>query len=167
MHERWLWARDWAVIGGVTSWIAPRMEVLGQSWFAVTCGVLGAASGAVVGLALFALLSRAPRRTWVSLCLTVVPLILGAWGATVATVGAWFHHPDLFLLGMPCGSVAAVLQTAWLAPLYVIVARRGGVRLPVVLAASVVGAPLVGGVSVLTGFYTMVVVGQVFNTLFV
>jgi len=145
MTEALRWMRDWALLGGITCAIAPgvadRLDVAPEV-FPQVAAALGAASGAALGLALRALLTRLPERAWVSFA-AVWPLFLGGWGAAVAGTSAILVAPSSAELAVVCGAVAALVQTLWFAPAYVLQARRRGWRWPL-LAVAVPMAVLAG-----------------------
>lgn len=152
--ERWTWARDWAWIGATTSaispWVASRLIPLDLDTYTALACVLGGVSGAVVGWALALVTERIPKRSRVSIVAVFAPIPLGAWGGLVATVSAAFTEADLIPLALACGTTAALVQTMWLAPLYVWLVERSALRTPLVLGGALV-SPLCGVLAVMVG----------------
>ena len=153
-NERWTWARDWAWIGATTSavspWVAGRLIPIDLDSFTALACVLGGSSGAVVGWLFAGATALLPERSRVSIVAVFAPVALGAWGGLVATVSAAFTEPDLIPLALACGTSAALVQTMWLAPLYVWLVERDGLRVPLVLGGALV-SPLCGLLAVVVG----------------
>jgi hypothetical protein len=150
MWEALRWMRDWALLGGITCAIVPGVAV----WFGLiphafpwAAAVLGAASGAVVGLAMCATGALLPERARVALAALWVP-VLGGWGAAVSVATADLAGMSL-AWPMACGSIAALLQALWCAPAYALLARRGDWRWPLLAGAAPMA--LLVGVAVAKG----------------
>jgi hypothetical protein len=139
--------RDWALIGFATSGLAGLapwgIGVHLPSAYAMTCAVVGAVSGALVGGAMHGLLGWCRPQLRVAVAMLLAITLLGAWGAFVATFSAWLIVPDLASMGVPMGWMAAVAQTGWLAPTYATAAKADWPRWPLVLACSL-AAPACG-----------------------
>ena len=146
MTEALRWMRDWALLGGITCAIAPvgavQLNLVPEAFLPLVVA-LGTASGGAVGLAMRAMLARAPERSWVALAAVVWTPVLGGWGAAVAGTSAILVAPSSAELAVVCGAVAALVQTLWFAPAYVLQARRRGWRWPL-LAVAVPMAVLAG-----------------------
>lgn len=157
-NTRWKWARDWGCIGATTSAISPLVA----TWllpidlvdYAVVACLLGGLTGMAVGWGLAAALDVLPKRQWVSMTAVIAPIPLGAWGGLVATLAAAATRADLVPLALACGTVAALAQTTWLAPLYVWLARRDTFRFPLVVSGAVV-SPFSGALGVVAGLIAL------------
>jgi hypothetical protein len=141
MIEPLRWIRDWALFGGITCAVAPSVASRGDfplvpPAFCTTAAVLGTISGAAVGLLVHAVTRRLPERSWVAVAAVVWPPVLGGWGAAVSGTAASLSAPGMEPLAVICGSVAALIQTAWFAPAYARQARRGGWRWPLLVVTA-------------------------------
>ena len=148
-NDHLLWARDWAILGGLTCALAPMPFVVWLSdahlmGFLIVVTSLGTTTGALVGLLVRLFLGRAPKRSWVALSAIFCPPALAVWGSTVAGAAAATLELELIPYAMPCGSVAALVQLSWFAPLYAWLALRGYPRWPVVLTVGTIVAPIAG-----------------------
>ncbi len=149
------WARDFAVVGGVSSFLAPILitgTALGMITLFVTTAA-GALSGALLGgllrRPLRGALGSAPWPLLVLLCLGI-----GAcWGALVGAVGASTLMLDaapfsrgevlpVYVYFMSFAAVAAAAQLAWFGVAYARTDRADGPTWPLLLAAA--GTPFLG-----------------------
>ncbi len=150
------WARDFAVVGGVSSFLAPILITgtkLGLATL-LTTAAAGALSGALLGGLL-----RGPMRGALGAApwplLALLCLGIGAcWGAFVGAVGAtalMLDAPDpaplgqalpVFLYFMSFAAVAAAAQLAWFGVAYARTDRANGPTWPLLLAAA--GTPFLG-----------------------
>jgi hypothetical protein len=135
------WVRDFALVGGLTGFLAPYSVIHEVPYSAVT-GVGGALSGAVLGAFSAWLLSGFGRR-WPKVVFLPLGLIIGAlWGsaAAMATVVTPARH--LLVLSVLFAGAAGALQLGWfwLAYCYRRVNRRS--TWGVVLIASLLGGGL-------------------------
>ncbi len=144
------WARDFAIVGGVSSFLTPFImagEFLGARYlvFAAAGGIVG---GFVLGL-LFAYLTGASRADARKVPLWVValaaPLLGGLWGASVGFVaalglgrGGW----DAVYLSMYLAAIAGALQLGWFWVGYLFARVRRHPTWPVVVAACLL--PVIG-----------------------
>jgi hypothetical protein len=157
MTEWMRWVRDWALFGGITSAVAPSLASargLAPSDFWVAAAAIGATSGAAVGLLAWGATHLFPERSRVAVSAVLLPPALGGWGAAVSAAAASQAAPGFEELATICGSVAALLQTAWFAPAYALQARRGGWRWPLLCVAPVTAA-LAGVAAVVTALMVL------------
>lgn len=150
------WALDWAWVGAATSALAPMtirgsMGIIPEDYPWVA-GALGASSGLVVGALLGWMYRAVPERSRVAVLGVLTPLPLGAWGASVAAVAAFYTAPSMVGLAFFLGSFVAIPQMMWLIPVYTACARRGWQLAPILLAT--VAAPAAAYIGV-TGFFTL------------
>ena len=144
------WARDFAIVGGVSAFITPFVMAgafVGARYlvFAAAGGIVG---GFVLGL-LFAHLTGASRPDARRLPLWVIalvaPLLGGLWGASVGLVaalglgrGSW----DLVAMSMTLAAIAGALQLGWFWVGYLFARSRRHPTWPVVVAACLL--PIIG-----------------------
>lgn len=154
------WAVDWAAIGAISCGLAPVpvSVVYGGSlaWYELLAAAIGGWTGAGVGLALHTGLGWVPDRSRVAVALFGLPVPLGTWGGAVAGFAGSFVDDRVVLAATATGAIAAMLQTAWLAPAYVLAERRDAQLAPVMCAA--ITAPIAGGIAavvVLVGLQVM------------
>lgn len=145
------WARDLAVIGGVSSFVAPASVGLSDlvSGFAPAAAVAGALVGAGLG-------AIAPRALSRVRAIPIPILLIGGlgvgslWGAAAGLAGAVYFGSFDFLVGFSAlaGGVAGAIQLGWFWLPYVKrrIARRS--TWPLVLFASLLSGGL-GWVAVL------------------
>ncbi|MBT3220101.1 MAG: hypothetical protein HN348_13510 [Proteobacteria bacterium] len=153
-----LWIRDWAILGGLTSTLAPAPMMFlggGIGQFVIVAAVAGTLTGALVGLLVRLFLGQAPKRSWIALSAILCPPALATWGSSVAGIAAASFDTELIFVAMPCGSVAAFVQLSWFAPLYAWLALRGYARWPIVLTVGSFIAPLGGFLGMVAVLFTM------------
>jgi hypothetical protein len=141
------WSRDWAIVGGVTGYLAPAGAMFGATahpWL-VACTATFVLGGAILGQIVPRLLERSRGRVPLTVVGVVLPptlVLLGMlWaGLAAAWVGAPVGPAAIF------GAVAAGFQVGvfWLP--YTVAAVLDRPRWPVVIAACMV-APLLGFVA--------------------
>lgn len=139
---RWPWVRDFAIVGGVTGFLAPFSfwRLLEYSLFA---GVGGGVGGAALGLFSAWLMGRHARR-WRRIVLFPLGLLFGAlWGATAgAATGLSSDLRSLMSLSMIVAALAGALQLGWFWLVYSVRRMNQRSTWPVVLVASVLGGGL-------------------------
>ncbi|MEO0603119.1 MAG: hypothetical protein AAF211_16890 [Myxococcota bacterium] len=164
------WSLDWSIVGAVTAFVVPAVPLgmpmlfgagkLEGLIYCAMCAMLGIPTGALVGAALWAIRRQLPLRSYRAAALVLLPLGLGLWGALVASAGVYLaltSPSEMVLLAWPLGTIAAVLQTVWLAPSYPWWSRdpgrRNALRFVVLPLASIVLGVLVPflGLPVLIG----------------
>lgn len=155
------WALDFAIVGAVSSFLAPFLVVgngLGTDVLLVVM-LTGALSGGLLGWGLERILRPGDALSGLPLVLTGVVMagVGGLWGAFVGFVGGVVT--SLGGLGMDafslrsgatlivvyftaCAAVAAAAQLAWFGPAYAHVKRAGGPTWPLLVAAA--GTPILG-----------------------
>ena len=144
------WARDMAIVGGVTSFIAPMSALLLSSSaqfmlfdlmlsYAMVASFLGAASGALLGLAMPTYLNLV--RKWLPLPVLFVghPIIGAIWGGTVGLLAA-IPSVGVVLGVLPAllGAIVGALQFGWLWFPYTFQTVLDGRRWPLVALSGVV-----------------------------
>lgn len=150
------WARDFAIVGGASSFLAPFLVSSGQLGAATLLGttVAGAVSGAALGALLQRPLSGPLGRTPWPLLALLCAAVGACWGAVVGFVGATVMAAELgvitrgadlrevYAVFMVCASTAAAGQLGWFGVSYARGSRAGGATWPLVLGA--VGTPFLG-----------------------
>lgn len=162
------WARDYAIVGGVSSFLALFVVSGAMLGWATLIGttLAGAATGAVLGTMLSGH-ARAGLGTLPWPLAALVFLAIGAaWGAVVGAIGGTVlamgmdgvfglgHHrggfpADVHLLFMSLAAIAGAAQLAWFGVAYLWADRRGVPRWPLVLGA--VGTPFLGAALLMVG----------------
>jgi hypothetical protein len=142
------WARDFALIGGVTGLVAPMAVVpsIVSSGYLGAAAVVGALSGAFLGTAVPAALSRLGN---VRLpVLLMGGLGVGAvWGGVVGAAAALAAEPALVALSVLLAGIAGTLQFGWIWLPYVLRKIRGKRTWPLVVTA-LAATPALGWASV-------------------
>lgn len=145
------WARDFAVVGGVTGFAAPYV-VITDLPFAAAAGLAGAALGLVLGALAAPFLERARHRVPLLLLVFAAPFVGAVWGGLSGVagglVGGRMFAGESVELGLVMGAAAGMVQLGWMFLPYTLVAVMKLPRWPVVLAASV-AAPVFGFLAVL------------------
>ncbi len=155
------WALDFAIVGAVSSFLAPFLVLGNGLGTAVLLIVMltGAVSGGLLGWGLERTLRRGDALSGLPLVLMVVVMagVGGLWGAFVGFVGGvvtsvgglGFDAFDLrsgatmiVVYFTACAAVAAAAQLAWFGPAYAHVKRAGGPTWPLLVAAA--GTPILG-----------------------
>ncbi len=148
------WALDFAIIGGVTSVLAP-LFAFGSPVFAVAAGFWGAATGMAIGRLLPETLERVRGRFPIPVLLALGVPIGAVWGGvTGALAGLTLGSADTALFGAMVASVAGAVQFGWLWFPYTFLTVLNRTTIPVVAAACVV-APTLGwlGIMALVGAF--------------
>ena len=103
-----VWARDMAIVGGVTSLLAPLpATILGATaGFIAVSAVTGALTGAGMGAAMPGLLERLRGRLPIPCLLALGPIPGAVWGGVVGSVGGLLSGVPVPL--MVCVAAAAV-----------------------------------------------------------
>ena len=142
------WALDLAIVGGISSFVAPMSLVLFSPAiyllepllaFAVVASVVGSASGAALGLVMPSYLNLVRKRVPLPLLVVGHPIIGALWGglaglvAATFTVGLWFAVFPTLLAAM-----VGALQFGWLWLPYTIQTVMGGMRWPLVALSGAV-----------------------------
>jgi hypothetical protein len=130
------WARDMALVGGLTSAILPTMlSGVSPSMFGLYAGIAGAITGALLGAAMPAVLDRARRHVPLWALLMAGPLVGCAWGALAGGLGSLPFSGDTLALALISGGIAGALQFGWWWFPYTFQTVRGGRTWPVMLAS--------------------------------
>ena len=165
-----LWARDMAIVGGVTSGIAPMpaLALGATAGFIGGTAVAGALTGAALGAMMPVALERLRGRLPLSVLMVLGPLPGALWGALVGTAGFYLSgiSSTPLVLCVGCAALAGAIQFGLFWFPYTFQTVRDGRRWPVVLGACL-GAPLIG---VLTVVLTIVgiksnIIGEVLRFL--
>lgn len=139
-QPRWPWARDFAVVGGLTGFLAP-FAIFQQLLYALLTGFGGALGGGLLGLFSAWLLSGNARR-WSPLAFLPLGLVVGAlWGVSAALPTVVLGTEVLFWSLLVAGFAGAV-QLAWLWPLYCHRRLAGRSTAALVVLSSLVGGSL-------------------------
>lgn len=158
----WKWARDFALVGAVSSFLAPALIV--GSWLGVGTLVLLALVGGATGAGLGVVLARLLRTPIGALSWPLMVLGMGAlgalWGVVVGLAGGLMltvpdgievldqgHVNPVVAAFIACAALAAGLQLAWFGAAYHRAVRASAPTwIAVVLAC---GMPLVGWAALL------------------
>lgn len=146
------WARDMAIVGGVTSLLAPVPALLlgATVSFLGVSAVAGCLSGAALGAAMPGLLDRLRGRLPLHCLMLLGPIPGALWGGVVGTVGFAFSGVTVpLLLCVLAGSLAGAIQFGlfWLP--YTVQTVRGAPQWPVVVGACM-ATPLIGIATIFT-----------------
>lgn len=156
--QRTRWARDFAIVGASSSFLAPCLIVggaLGPATLIATT-LAGGATGAALGALLRRPLAGALGATPWPLIALLMLAIGAAWGAVVGAVGATVLGADaggyigprssidlaVYTYFMGYAAIAAALQLAWFGVAYARADRVGVPTWPLVVAA--LGTPFLG-----------------------
>ena len=147
-----VWARDMAIVGGVTSLLAPLPAILlgATAGFIVVSSVTGSLTGAAMGAAMPGLLERLRGRLPIPLLLVMGPIPGAVWGGVVGLMGGLLSGVSVPLtVCVAAAAVAGAIQFGlfWL-PYTVQTVRRGSLW-PVVLGACL-ATPLIGIATIMT-----------------
>jgi len=146
LAPRHRWALDFALVGFVSPFFAIQGVDFGAGLFGVsfliTSSLVGAGSGALLGLGLRRTLGGRLGRTPIGALLLLGVLTGFLWGASVGVAGAGAQPIGLatradvlFLAGMVAG-IAGAFQFGWFWLPYTILTARGRSSLPLVLLAA-------------------------------
>ena len=146
------WARDLAIVGGVSSFAAPVWFVGNLGWGYVWAAALfGALGGAALGAVMPWLLTKPLRRFRIAALLALGPLLGFAWGALTGLLAApllAFSHAGPLVSAL-VARIAGIIQFGWFWLPYAMSHIRGRGTRRLVLAACLVG-PMLGPASVFT-----------------
>ncbi|MDG1479789.1 MAG: hypothetical protein P8R54_09365 [Myxococcota bacterium] len=140
-----VWARDMAIVGGVTAFLAPMPALpLATMWFIGATTVTGAVTGAAFGAAMPGALEVLRRRLPLAALLAFGPIPGALWGGIVGALGFGLSGGVAPLaVCVLCAAIAGALQFGLFWFPYTFQTVRGAPRWPVVLGACVL-TPLIG-----------------------
>lgn len=146
------WARDMAIVGGVTAGLAPLPAIpLGATaGFIAGTAAAGLLTGAALGAAMPGVLEWVRGRLPIPVLMMLGPIPGAVWGGIVGGVGG-----ALSTVGVPvglcvvCAAIAGAMQFGLFWFPYTFQTVRGERRWPVVLAACL-ATPLIGLLTVFT-----------------
>ncbi len=144
------WARDMALVGGVSGFAAP-FAVLGQhtelAIFSPVAGVLGGLTGAALGFVLPRILAGPLAKRRVASLLLGGVLAGGLWGALVGTLASVIALGSGFLLvSAVLAGIGGAVQFGWVWLPYMMRSARRQRTWPVLLGACLL-APLLGHIA--------------------
>lgn len=146
------WSRDLALVGGVTSTLAPlaagNMAPAGYWQVAALTGLL---TGALLGLAMPALVDAVRGRVPLLLLVLASPLVGLAWGATAGGLAGLPFGEANVLLGTAAGGAAGFIQLGWLWFPYLFQSVRRGRTWPILLT-SLLTLPVATLLAIQAGF---------------
>lgn len=137
-----VWARDMALMGGLSSALVPTLLVVFVPWpYPLIAGALGLGSGAVLGAGMPAFLNWVRRFAPPWGLLLASPFLGLVWGGGTGALAGLAFGTNAAMLGLVAGGIAGAVQlTLWWFP-YTFQTVRGARTWPVTLA-SVVALPL-------------------------
>ena len=139
------WARDMALVGGITSATLPALlSNVAPTNFAIYAGIAGTLTGALFGALMPAALDRLRNRVPLWALLMAGPVIGCAWGGLAGALASLPFSSDTLRLGVLAGAIAGGLQFGWWWFPYTFQTVRGRRTWPVMLTAAVV-LPLIAG----------------------
>jgi hypothetical protein len=144
----WTWARDFALVGGVSSFLAPYLVVrdhYGMDYIALSTA-MGIGFGAVLGLVLPRILTRMGQIPFWALLFTLGPSLGLLWGAAVGASSGQILKADMWMVSTLFAAPAAAFQFGWLWLPYTVVRAREKRAWPLVAFACVM--PVAGLVAV-------------------
>lgn len=143
--EARVWARDMAIVGGVTAFLAPMPALpVATMWFIGATTVAGAVTGVALGSAMPGALEALRRRLPLATLVALGPIPGALWGGIVGALGfALSGGVAPLAVCMLCVAIAGALQFGLFWFPYTFQTVRGAPRWPVVLGACVL-TPLVG-----------------------
>jgi hypothetical protein len=146
------WARDMAIVGGVTASLAPlpALTLGATAGFIGGTALAGTLTGAALGAAMPGLLERVRGRLPLSILMVLGPVPGALWGGIVGAVGSVLSGVGTPLtLCVLCAAIAGAIQFGLFWFPYTFQTVRGARRWPVVLAACL-ATPIIGLLTVLT-----------------
>ena len=122
-----VWARDFAIVGAVSSFLAPWLVV--QQAFGLTylgaSAAMGGLFGGVLGLALPRILTKLGKIPFWALLFTLGPALGLLWGAAVGASSGQVLGEDLWVLSTMFAAPAAAAQLAWMWLPYTVLRAKG------------------------------------------
>ena len=159
--SRTAWARDLLIVGGVTGAAAPGL-VLFEPGFALAGGLVGALSGAALGVGIRWTIDHLRHRIPLSMMILGAPVVGALWGGGVGTVAGLVSTTDFgagaAALGLFFGGISGAVQLGWLWMPYTFQSVLGRRRWPVVALACLLG-PMLGWLSVFAFFSLITPIG--------
>ena len=141
--RKWAWARDFAIVGGTTSIMAPAMAGMTEGSYLAAAGTAGAVTGFGIGLALAALqprLRRLPLLALIALAVVAGAVWGGGVGFAAGTVFMYDRFADpLWAMSTVCAAIAGGLQLGWFYAPYAVKSAQGRSTANLVLAACAYG----------------------------
>lgn len=142
------WARDMALVGGGTSAFVPALvSGLAPSGYPLAAALVGAVTGALLGLAMPTLLDLVRGKVPLPLLLVGSLLLGAAWGGVAGAMAGVPFGAGNAGLGLVAGSIAGAAQFGWWWFPYTFQTVRGGRTWPLLVAA-VFTLPVVSALSV-------------------
>lgn len=132
-----VWARDFAVVGAVSSFLAPWLvvqEAFGMTYL-VASAAMGGVFGAVLGLALPRILTKLGKIPFWALLFTLGPALGLLWGAAVGASSGQVLEHDMWVLSTMFAAPAAAAQLAWMWLPYTVLRARGKRTWPLIAFA--------------------------------
>lgn len=139
-QPRWPWARDFALIGGLTGFLAPFATIHEFTYSSLT-GLGGALGGGLLGLFSAWLLSGEARR-WTKVALVPLGLVMGCLWGLGAALPTVVLGTDVLVISLILAGFAGALQLAWLWPLYWHRRANGRSTMALVVFSSLLGGGL-------------------------
>ena len=151
-----VWARDMAIVGGVTAFLAPMPALpLATMWFIGATTVTGAVTGAALGAAMPGTLEFLRRRLSLAALVAIGPIPGALWGGIVGALGfALSGGVTPLAVCVLCAAIAGALQFGLFWFPYTFQTVRGAPRWSVVLGACVL-TPLIGALTVAAVLFAM------------
>ncbi|MFT5679110.1 MAG: hypothetical protein ACI8RZ_000014 [Myxococcota bacterium] len=140
------WARDMAIVGGVTASLAPlpALALGATAAFIGGTAVTGAVTGAALGAVMPGVLERVRGRLPLPVLMVLGPIPGALWGGIVGAVGFALSGVGVPLaLCVLCAALAGAVQFGLFWFPYTFQTVRGARRWPVVLGACAV-TPMIG-----------------------
>lgn len=147
-----VWARDMAIVGGVTAFLAPLPAILlgATASFIGASAMTGCLTGGLLGAAMPGMLEWLRGRIPLAGLVALGPIPGAVWGGVVGAMGFAFSGVTVpLVLCVLSASLAGAIQFGlfWLP--YTVQTVRGGPLWPVVLGACI-ATPVIGIVTIIT-----------------
>ena len=140
-RQTWPWMRDFALVGGLTGFLAPFL-VIREAGYATATGLGGAVSGALLGRFTSWLLASRARR-WPKLVFLPFGILLGSlWGSSAALATVVGGARDVLGLSLFFAGLAGADQLGWFWLAYSYRRVNGRSTGAVVALASLLGSGL-------------------------